>query len=351
LTQTSHPSHPYDPLAAFGWNDRWLALFNSTGDIAAAGTQPGRVVRHDGSAVLTAMPDGTRHLPVRSSVTALAVGDWVTVERGAVTAVLPRASLLQRADPDSGTEQLLAANVDLVLIVCGLDRPIKAGRIQRCVALAWDAGATPAVVLTKLDLVDDATASIEQAVAADPTLDVLAVSARSGRGMDDLARLTPGRTVVLLGESGAGKSTLVNSLCGSPVAAIRSVREGDAKGRHTTTARQLHLLPAGGCLIDTPGLRAVGLWVDSDSVDEVFDDVVGLAGDCRFRDCTHTVEPGCAVEAAVERGELPRQRLDSWRRLHREAVAAELRADVAARHRFERRFGRVAREAQRMKRR
>ena len=337
---------PRVPLAALGWNDRWLALYVTD---APEGAEPGRVLRHDGSAVLAGFATGSRQVPLRPATPPLAVGDWISVSGGAITHVLDRTSLLQRADPSTGHEQLLAANVDVVVIVCGLDRPIKAGRIQRTATLAWDAGATPLVVLTKADLAVDLDADLKSTRAADPALDVLAVSARSGHGLDELTRLAAGRTLVLIGESGAGKSTLVNVLSGGDVAPTQHVRQGDAKGRHTTSARQLHLLPGGTCLIDTPGIRAVGLSADTGSVDDAFADILEQASGCRFRDCTHTAEPGCAVLAAVDSGDLPAQRWESWQRLRREALAMELRADEAARRRFEKRFARVAREAQRHK--
>jgi len=343
-----HQPPPREQLAALGWNDRWLALYASD---APDGAEPGRILRHDGSAVLTGFASGTRQVPLRPAIPPLAVGDWIVVADGAITGVLARASLLHRADPSTGQQQLLAANVDVAVIVCGLDRPVKAGRIQRTATLAWDAGALPVVVLTKADLVggadlDAALASVRE---ADPSIDVVAVSATSGNGLDDLSRIAAGRTLVLIGESGAGKSTLVNVLIGGDVAPTQGVRRGDAKGRHTTTARELHPLPGGGCLIDTPGIRAVGLSSEAESVDDAFADILELATGCRFRDCSHAAEPGCAVLAAGADGDLPAGRIESWQRLRREALAAELRADKVARRRHEKRFARLTKEAMRHK--
>jgi ribosome biogenesis GTPase len=243
----------------------------------------------------------------------------------------------------------LAANVDLVLLVCGLDRPVKTGRIERGTALARDAGATPLVVLTKAALVPDPEAVVAKVKAAVPGLDVLVTSARENVGLDSLRDLAGGRTVTMLGESGAGKSSLVNALMGDDVAAIGDVRRGDAKGRHTTTTRELHVLPSGGVLIDSPGIRAVGLWVEPDAVAETVADIDRLAGQCRFADCRHDTEPGCAVTAAVEAGTITRARLEAWRELEREAEAAALRAAPHEQRRYEKRFARITKDAQRRK--
>ncbi|MEL7210082.1 MAG: ribosome small subunit-dependent GTPase A, partial [Actinomycetota bacterium] len=264
-----------------------------------------------------------------------------------------RSSLLSRRDPDEEVDQPVAANIDDVLIVCGLDRPVRAGRIQRSVAQAWDAGAVPLVVLTKADLDPsgdvrgEAVSIVEE---ADPTVDVMTVSAAGGDGIADLRARVADRTIVLFGESGAGKSTLLNALAGEDLADTGAVREGDSKGRHTTTARTLHRLPSGGCVIDTPGVRAVGLSADTDAVEATFEDIGDLASSCRFRDCRHESEPGCAVKAAVEAGTLAADRLEAFLRLRNEAEGTALRNDVVARRREERRFGRITREAQRHKR-
>ena len=336
-------------LLPFGWGDRWVALFASAAEDRPA-ARPGRVVRHDGVAVLVAGEDGTDSLPVLPSVEPVpVVGDWVVVDGDAVVDVLERTSLLRRQGPD-GSEQHLVANLDVLLIVCGLDRPVKPGRIQRSSALAWDAGATPVVVLTKADLVDDAATIVEAVTAASPGVEVVLTSSPDGTGVDAVRALAAGRTIVLLGESGAGKSTLANALVGDDVLATGAVREGDSKGRHTTTRRELHVLPTGGVLIDTPGIRGVGLWVEPDAVAATFDDVESLAEGCRFSDCAHNGEPGCAVAAAVEAGELPRERWEAWAALQREAVSAERRADEHERRAHERQFGRVVKDAQKRKR-
>ncbi|HSL57951.1 MAG TPA: ribosome small subunit-dependent GTPase A, partial [Acidimicrobiales bacterium] len=271
-------------------------------------------------------------------------GDWVLVADAVVVAVLPRTSLLRRRDPTTEAEQLLAANVDVVAVVCGLDRPVRHGRIARTAAMAWDAGATPLVVLTKTDLVDDADAIAERVEAENPGVDVLTLSAPEGQGLDDLAAHVRDRTVVLVGESGAGKSTLTNALAGTDVAAVGEVRAGDAKGRHTTTTRELHLLASGGVLVDSPGIRAVGLVSDADAVAATFADVEDLAEMCRFTDCGHTNEPGCAVTDAIRSGQLDPARLASWRALRREAEAAAVRADAVERRRRGKQFSKMVRE-------
>jgi ribosome biogenesis GTPase len=333
-------------LAALGWNDRWAALAAERAD----GTRPVRVMRHDGTAVLVGGDDGVESLPLRRSLPPLAVGDWLVVGDGTIVELLERASLLQRRDPTGGGAQLIAANLDLVGIVCGLDRPVSAGRIQRMVIQVWDAGATPLVVLTKTDLLTDTSDAEEIAAVAAPGVEVLVISSETGEGLDAVRDVVAGRTVAFVGESGAGKSTLVNALAGLDLAATGAVRGADNKGRHTTTARELHVLRDDVRLIDTPGIREMGLWTDVETVDDAFDDIGELAEQCRFRDCGHDGEPGCAVRAALETGRLPVERFESWNALRREAAAAELRADPYARHRAERQWGKIAREAQRMKR-
>jgi ribosome biogenesis GTPase / thiamine phosphate phosphatase len=205
---------------------------------------------------------------------------------------------------------------------------------------AWESNATPLIVLTKSDLIADLEAEVAAFVEAAPTTECVAVSSVHGHGIDQLRARLVDRTAVMLGESGAGKSTLANALVGSDVAETGHVRSTDAKGRHTTTHRELFPLPSGGVLIDTPGIRALGLWASSDAIDHAFTDITDLEHACRFRDCSHDSEPGCAVIAAVEANELSRSRLDSWRELRREAASTELRADNYARRKAEREMGR-----------
>lgn len=333
-------------LVHYGWDGRVATSF---ADRAEPGTEPGRVVRQDRATPLVAMARGLVHLPVRRSVPPLTVGDWVAVsDAEVIVGVLERRSLLRRRDPERG-EQILAANVDVVAMVFGADRPLKAGRLFRTSAQIYDSGAVPLVVLTKTDLSDDPAALVARVGEIDPLLDVVAVSAVDGSGLDGLCRHIVGRTFVLVGESGAGKSTLVNALVGDDVAAVSDVRPGDRRGRHTTTSREAHRVPGGGVLIDTPGLREVGLWTEESAVDDTFPEVAEMAEGCRFRDCTHGPEPGCAVLAAVADGNLSAERFAAWESLRREAASAVLRADEHARRVEDRKFGRLVRDALKIK--
>lgn len=326
-----------DVLDAIGWGDRWAALLAEHGPAA----EPGRVMRHDGVAVHVRTPSGDRSVKLRRGVDPIAVGDWLALDGEQVLGLLARASLLRRRAAGGDDQQLLAANLDLVLIVCGVDRPIKAGRIQRGEALAWDAGATPILVLTKTDLADDLPVMVAEVEAEHPGLERLVTSAADGRGLDALRARLVGATSVLLGESGAGKSRLVNALLETEAAIVGAVRSSDLKGRHTTTNRQLHLLPGGGVIIDSPGIREVGLAGDEESVDATFADVEDVASTCHFNDCTHEGEPGCAVALAVEAGELTRDRVDAYLELREEAAGAARRADEHARRAHERTFTKV----------
>lgn len=332
MTRVDHPrGTPADhhPLAPLGWDETWVERFAPHD---TAGLLPGRVVRHDGSALLVAGSDGTLQLPLSPELQpAPVVGDWVAYDSTTVRGVLPRTSLLRRAEAGGEGEHPLVANVDVVLVVCGADRPTPAGRFHRFAALAADAGAEPVLVLTKADRTDAPGDLVDALVAERPGTRALVTSARTGVGIEELRAVVAGRTVVAVGESGAGKSTLVNTLAGEEVAATAEVRSSDRKGRHTTTARELHVLPAGGCLVDTPGVRSIGLWIDPYAVTEAFPDLEELALRCRFADCRHEAEPGCAVLAAVDAGALSGPRVEAWRALHDEALAAEEAAEQARR--------------------
>lgn len=318
-------------MQALGWDERWAALTAAAADELKAESTPGRVLRHDGALVTVATADGPEAVPVLASIDPPpVVGDWVLISDLAVRATLPRTSLLRRRDTTRDVEQAIVANVDIVFIVCGLDRPLSAGRVQRATALAVDAGAQPIIVLTKSDKVDDPDAIVAEVVEANPDVDVLITSSREGDGIDELRQRTAGFTVVMIGESGAGKSRLTNALCEDEVALVGDVREGDSKGRHTTSHREIHLLANGGILVDTPGIRSVGLWTDTEAVDATFDDVEELAAGCRFSDCAHQGEPGCAVQAAIEAGDLDPARLAAWRGLVDEADQAARRQEAKA---------------------
>lgn len=306
-------------LAELGWTDHWAAL------AARHDGAPGRVVRQDRGWVQVALEDEVVSAKTRADrVGTPVVGDWVTVVDDEVAVVLERRNALRRADPVGEGVQVLAANLDRVLVVLGLDRPRKSGRIMRAVAQAWDADAEPLVVLTKADLHDDPAGARDELSAEHPGLAVVSVSAATGEGVVGLLDEVAGGTVVLLGESGAGKSTLLNAMAGTDVALTGEVRATDAKGRHTTTRRELHLLPGGGIVVDTPGVRAIGLYTDADSIDAAFPDIDELRTQCRFSDCTHDHEPGCAVLAAVEAGTLTSDRLEAYAAMHLEAEWAQL---------------------------
>ncbi|MGI9623420.1 MAG: ribosome small subunit-dependent GTPase A [Acidimicrobiales bacterium] len=335
---------PGSLLKALGWTTDWEEL--ADGQVLSS-AEPARVLRHDGRAVLVGRAEGTIQIHLKATTPPVAVGDWVLTDGEAVHRVLPRRSLLHRRDPSTGDEQLIASNVDVVGIVSGLDRPVNPGRIERFVTLAWDAGADPLIVLTKFDLVAERSEFEAIAAQAAPGVDIVCVSAVDGSGIDGLRAMLSGKTVAFVGESGAGKSSLLNALAGREIATTGTVRAGDHKGRHTTSSRQLHVLPGGCCVIDTPGLREVGLWTDSHTVDDAFDDIAELAQGCRFRDCGHSAEPGCAVKEAVQNGTLDPRRLTNWAQLRKEAASAELRSDSFARHQADRRMGKIIRQAQR----
>ncbi|TDU84525.1 ribosome biogenesis GTPase [Kribbella voronezhensis] len=303
---------------------------------------PGRVARVDKglSSVLT--EDG----PVRASwsggvLAAIAAdsqatpctGDWVALRRWpddriTVEAVAPRHTAIVRAEVGGTSKgQVLAANVDVIAIVVGLHPEPNIGRIERFLALAWESGARPVVVLTKADLVMDADSVAEDVATAAPGADVLVCSATTGEGLEAVrALLENNATLALLGVSGAGKSSLVNALAGVELLDVQAIRE-DGKGRHTSVRRELIVLPGGGVVIDTPGLRGVGLQESGEGLAAAFPDVTALAEQCRFKDCAHVTEPGCAVQEALDDGTLPVRRYESWTKLQREAAYMARRTD------------------------
>ena len=262
------------------------------------------------------------------------VGDWVAarvIDRGQaiVEAVLPRRTLFaRRAAGWREEQQPIAANIDLVFLVCGLDGDFNLRRLERYLTLSAESGAAAVVVLNKSDLCSDVTARIAEAAAVAGSAPVVAVHTRSPEGIDAVRPyLTDGRTVALVGSSGVGKSSLVNRLIGEDRLRTAEVRESDGRGRHTTSHRELIELPEGGALIDTPGMRELQLWAGEDAVDRTFDEIADLATGCRYRDCTHMGEPGCAVESALGEGSLAPERWQSYRKLRGEAQRHEALAD------------------------
>lgn len=234
--------------------------------------------------------------------------------------LLPRRSVFSRLDDTGHGEQAVAANFDYVFILSSLNRDLNLRRIERYLTLAWQSGAIPAVILTKADLVSDCSEYISTVGEIASKAEIVAVSARTGYGLGNLSGyLAPGKTVVFLGSSGVGKSSLVNALAGEEIMAVKEIREDDSRGRHTTTHRQLIMLKSGVMIIDTPGMREVGMWDITEGLGESFADVEQYLGRCRFRDCGHGTEPGCAVKAAIANGKLSAQRWNSYLSLRREA--------------------------------
>lgn len=308
------------------------------------GLLPGRVVRSDRGFLFVATSDGivmarpaTKLVKEADEGGVPVVGDWVVLggdeSEPLVEDVLPRTTAIVRRDPGRAARlQVLAANVDVVFIAHPLAEEPNLSRIERELALVWESGARPVVVLTKTDLAWNAEGALAAVEGIAPGVPVHLTSAVEGEGLDEVrAHLEDGVTAVLIGPSGSGKSTLVNALAGEDIQATREVRVSDGRGRHTTVSRELVVLPDGGMIIDTPGLRAVGMWESAEGIDLAFSDIAQLAEDCRFRDCRHQGEPGCAVEAAVERGELASRRLESYRELQAEVRHVEEQLDVRAR--------------------
>jgi len=276
-----------------------------------------------------------------------AVGDWVAVrpvkgERKAVIeAVLPRRSAFKRKEAWRRTvEQIVAANIDTVLVVTAFGGDLNPRRLERYLTAAWDSGATPVIVVNKSDVAEDPAAELLELEPVAVGVPVLSVSAVTGDGLDELEPyLGRGRTIALLGSSGVGKSTLVNRFVGRELLATAET-SADGRGRHTTVSRHLFRLPGGALLVDTPGLREVQLWEADEGIQDAFSDVDELAAGCRFNDCAHLQEPGCAVQAAIDEGTLPRERLQSYRALQRELRHLAVKQD--ARLRSEERKKRVA---------
>ena len=327
-------------LETLGWDDRFEAELRARGD----GLRPARVaVAHNAFYQLRTadgevMAEVAGRLRHRSAGARPVVGDWVAIRPGAngsttIEAVLPRRHYFSRKAAGEPTRrQIVAANIDTVLVVCGLDDDFNLRRIERYLVAIRNSGAAPVLVLNKADLCPDPEARRAAAAALAPEAPLHVIEAPRTGGAEPLRPHLPrGRTGALIGSSGVGKSTIINGLLGRERQRTAEVRRRDGRGRHTTTQRELILLPDGGLIIDTPGMRELQLWEDSNALDDAFDDIRALAADCRFRDCGHEGEPRCAVLRAVEKGRLSAARLDSYRRLRRERQAVRQRRDELAR--------------------
>ncbi len=338
--------------ASLGWDAGFAAAYHR---FDRADARPGRVLRADRGICTVRTACGTERAGLGGGVLMAAAtdparlpcaGDWVVVRqwpdrRVTIEAVLPRrTAVIRRTADKDASGQVLAANVDVAAVVEPVHPAPDAGRVERLLALAWESGARPVLILAKCDTAAEPDAIARQLGELAPGVPVLPVSAERGAGLAAVAALVgPGRTLGLLGPSGAGKSTLVNALVGAAVMGTQAIRRVDGKGRHTTTYRALVPLPGGGAVLDTPGLRGVGLLDAAAGLDQAFADIAELAAACRFGNCTHRGEPGCAVAAALAAGGLTARRLASWRALRQEAAVESARraARVAAGRRPRRR--------------
>jgi len=333
----SRPVPSASGLGELGWDEHFESLFQAELRRLAPSVRErasaGRVLRRDRTVCSVGTSDGVRQLAIAqhllaSSLEAPTTGDFVVVSGDDIVAVLARRTAIRRAAFRDLSAQVLAANVDTVLAVSSLANPWRARRVERLLVIAWQTGAVPIVVLSKADCCEEAGEAYAAAVAIAPGCAVHVVSALTGEGMDGLgAQLGPRTTSVMIGTSGAGKSTLANALSNGEAALATAEIRGDGKGRHTTVTRELVQLANGALMIDTPGLRAIGLWEAEEALADAFSDVEELALGCRFNDCAHDSEPGCSVKEAIAEGRLSRGRLDSYRRLQREQERLAARTD------------------------
>lgn len=356
----------HDPrLVTLGWNDRLQHDLDEALH-SAAPTQksgpplvPARVIVQQRERWLTVGPAGELQADIRgrlrrrgaSSLDLPAVGDWVLISpragegRATIQGVLPRRSALVRKVAGGVTEgQVVAANVDVVLVTVPLDTEINVRRVERQLTSVWESGATPVIVATKADR--SITADLTDLQVAAPGVEIVVMSALTGDNLEGLQPwLIAGTTLALLGPSGAGKSTLTNALLGEDRMATGGVREGDAKGRHTTSHRELVVLPGGAMLIDTPGLRELALWDADEGLADAFSDIEELAASCRFNDCAHLREPSCAVRQAIADGTLDAARLESWRKLGEELAHLARKQDARLAAEERRSFAALIRDA------
>ncbi|MCX7772617.1 MAG: ribosome small subunit-dependent GTPase A [Clostridia bacterium] len=321
-------------LTQYGWNESMKAHYetsenkeNSLGRVIADFGYKLKLITEEGETLATVAP---RLLQGNGQIRP-AAGDWVIFKKfedqtePMILEVLPRKTKFSRAAAGIEVkEQVVAANVDVVFLMQSLNQNFNLRRLERYLIAAWESGALPVIVLTKSDICDDTDTKLSQVYEVAKGVDIFAVSAVTGEGLDKVkAYITPGKTVAFLGSSGVGKSTLVNSLSGKELLKTQEVREDDARGRHTTTHRELDLLPDGGVVLDTPGMRTLTLWEAEEGIAEVFGDIEELVKECRFSDCKHQNEPGCAVRAALQNGSLSEKRWENWLKLQKELLYIE----------------------------
>ncbi|MCA1591174.1 MAG: ribosome small subunit-dependent GTPase A [Acidobacteria bacterium] len=343
-------------LDDFGWDEFFAKSFEP---LAAEGFEAGRVfLQHNKVYMLYtdagetwAEATGRMHYHARGAEDLPAVGDWVAIRRtdeegkAKIHEILPRKSKFSRKAAGSRSEeQIVAANVDTVFLVTSLDNDFNVRRLERYLIMAWESGARPVVVLNKADLSEETEARRREVESVAPGVSVLLMSARRGEGIEQLlAFVGRGQTVALMGSSGVGKSTIVNRLLGADAQRTQEVREGDQRGKHTTTHRELFMLSSGGLVIDTPGMRELQLLVSERGLRETFEDVEEVASRCRFGDCRHENEPGCAVRAALEEGTLDAERYANYQKLQGEMRHVAVRQDQRAAQEEKTRVKRITR--------
>jgi ribosome biogenesis GTPase / thiamine phosphate phosphatase len=345
----------------WGWNDYFDAIWK---DVDRGDSVPARVIAQSRGiwrvagdfGECPAEPTGKLRLAAEQGADWPAVGDWVPVElrdqgnAALIHEVLARRSrFLRKMAGKKVAEQVIAANVDIALLVSALDGDFNPRRVERYLTQCWESGAKPVMVLNKADVCETPQEKIEAMEKVAMGVSVCTVSAKTGDGFDKLERvLARGETIVLLGSSGVGKSTIVNRLLGHAIQEVQEVRKSDSRGRHTTTARELFVLPGGALLMDTPGLRELQLWDTDEGISQAFADIESLAANCRFGNCRHDGEPGCAVQGAIDAGELDLSRLESWRKLQRELAFLKRKQDPEASHNEKQRIKQLMRGVNKM---